>query len=69
MGSNSARARNSIEKSLEKPAAALITLSNLNQSGDTVQVDYNVSGSDDRVVLNVALVERGLKNGRQMWKK
>lgn len=60
MGSSSARAANSIENGLEKPAAASVELTNFKMADNQLQVDFNISGTYSGSVLNVAVVERGI---------
>jgi|AntRauTorcE11897_2_1112592.scaffolds.fasta_scaffold01207_13 hypothetical protein len=60
VGSNSRSARSSIENSLDSPAAASVTLRDINTTSDQVNLGYDVAGEYANNVLNVALVERGI---------
>lgn len=55
------RAERAIDRALATPSSAELTLTGVRRDRDRLLVGYRVSGHGNKDVLNIALVERGLK--------
>ncbi len=59
-GSDEQQAKNSIHSALKQAAVVAITLAKVSGPSNTVTFEYGISQTEKNLVLQVALVERGL---------